>query len=47
MQSGSCTLVISLPLKYMHAPVEVLRMKDVDSVGRCLAEFAMSFDGRL
>lgn len=47
MQSGICTLVISLPLKYMHSPVEVLRMKDVDSVGRCLAEFAMSFDGRL
>ena len=47
MQSGICTLVISLPLKYMHSPVEVLRLKDVDSVGRCLAEFAMSFDGRL
>lgn len=47
MQAGVCTLVVSLPLKYMHSPVEVLRMKDVDSVSRCLAEFAMSFDGRL
>ncbi|MBQ9535101.1 MAG: M20/M25/M40 family metallo-hydrolase [Clostridia bacterium] len=47
VESGCCTLVISLPLKYMHSPVEVLSMSDVKNVGRLLAELAKSFDGRL
>lgn len=43
---GCATLVISLPLKYMHSPVEVLKMSDVENVGRLLAELAMDIDGR-
>lgn len=44
---GVTTLVVSLPLKYMHSPVEMLRMSDVKSVGRLIAAFAENFDGRL
>ncbi len=47
VQRGICTLCISLPLKYMHSPVEVLRMSDVENVGKLIAEFAAQFDGRL
>lgn len=43
---GIPTLVVSLPLKYMHSPVEVLKMSDVENVGKLLAELAMDIDGR-
>lgn len=42
---GVSTLVLSLPLKYMHSPVEVLRMGDVENVGKLVCEFAMQFEG--
>lgn len=44
---GVTTLVVSLPLKYMHSPVEMLRMCDVKSVGKLIAAFIETFDGRL
>lgn len=44
---GLPTLVVSLPLKYMHSPVEMLRMADVKNVGRLIAEFALAFNGTL
>ncbi|MBR5245058.1 MAG: M42 family peptidase [Clostridia bacterium] len=44
---GVTTLVVSLPLKYMHSPVEMLRMSDVKNVGKLLAAFIETFDGRL
>lgn len=44
---GVTTLVVSLPLKYMHSPVEMLRMSDVESVGKLIAAFIEGFDGRL
>lgn len=36
---GIPCLVISIPLRYMHTPVEVISMKDVERVGRLLAQF--------
>lgn len=36
---GITTLVVSLPLKYMHSPVEMLCMSDVKNVGALLAAF--------
>ena len=36
---GITTLVVSLPLKYMHSPVEMLCMRDVEHVGALLAAF--------
>lgn len=47
VETGIKTAVLSLPLKYMHSPVEVLDMTDVKNVGRLLAEFILSFDGNI
>ena len=46
IEEGCATLVVSLPLKYMHSPVEVIKMSDVENVGRLMAELAMDIDGR-
>lgn len=40
--NGIPTMVIGIPLRYMHTPVEVISMKDVKRVGRLLAEFISS-----
>lgn len=37
---GIATSVVSLPLKYMHTPVEVLELEDIEQVARLLAAFA-------
>ena len=36
---GIPTLVLGLPLRYMHTPVEVVAIKDIQRTGRLLAEF--------
>jgi putative aminopeptidase FrvX len=36
---GIPTLVLGVPLRYMHTPVEVVAMKDIERGGRLLAEF--------
>jgi endoglucanase len=36
---GIPSLVIGLPLRYMHTPVEVVAIKDIQRIGRLLAEF--------
>jgi tetrahedral aminopeptidase len=41
---GIPTMLISIPLRYMHTPVEVVSMKDVRRVGRLLAEFITNLD---
>jgi endoglucanase len=37
---GTPTMVISIPLRYMHTPVEMVAMKDIERAGRLLAEFS-------
>ena len=37
---GIATAVVSLPLKYMHTPVEVINHTDLESVAQLLAAFA-------
>jgi endoglucanase len=37
---GIPTMVISIPLRYMHTPVEMIAIQDVTRTGRLLAEFA-------
>jgi endoglucanase len=41
---GIPTLVVSIPLRYMHTPVEVIALKDIQRAGRLLAEFAASLE---
>lgn len=38
-REGIATAVISLPLKYMHTPIEVLALEDIESVAALLAAF--------
>ena len=40
-KSGVKTGLISIPLKYMHTPVEVVDTEDICTVGRLMAEFAV------
>lgn len=39
-REGVATAVVSLPLKYMHTPIEVVNRADMESVARLLAAFA-------
>jgi endoglucanase len=38
-RSGRPTMVLSIPLRYMHTPVETVSIKDIERLGRMLAEF--------
>jgi len=35
-----CTALLSLPLKYMHTPVEVISLEDAEATAQILAEVA-------
>lgn len=41
---GIPTMVISIPLRYMHTPVEMVSLKDINRAGRLLAEFAATLE---
>ncbi len=41
---GIPSLVIGLPLRYMHTPVEMVSLKDIKRAGRLIAEFAARLD---
>ena len=39
-QTGVRTTLLSLPLRYMHTPVEMLDMRDIVNTSQLMAEFA-------
>lgn len=41
---GIPTMVLSIPLRYMHTPVELVSIKDIQRAGRLLAEFVASLE---
>ena len=43
--AGIPTMVVSIPLRYMHTPVEMIVLKDVRRAARLLAEFIVQLDG--
>lgn len=45
LKGGVATGLLSIPLKYMHTPVEVVDLDDVESVAQLLAAYLMSFGG--
>jgi endoglucanase len=42
---GLPAMVLSIPLRYMHTPVEMVSIKDIQRAGRLLAEFTAALDG--
>ena len=42
--AGAATMVLSIPLRYMHTPVEMVSLKDIRRAGRLLAEFVVALD---
>ena len=38
-EGGIPTLLISIPIKYMHTSVEMVNLKDIKNTGRLLARF--------
>lgn len=43
-REGIPTLVIGLPLRNMHTPVEIISLKDIERAGRLIAEFASGLE---
>jgi tetrahedral aminopeptidase len=41
---GVPTAVVSIPLRYMHTPVEMVSLKDIQRAGRLVAEFVHQLD---
>jgi len=41
---GIPTMVVSIPERYMHTPVELVALKDIQRAGRLLAEFIVSLE---
>jgi putative aminopeptidase FrvX len=43
-REGVPTALLSIPLRYMHSPVEVVAVKDVERTGRLMAHFIAGLD---
>jgi len=43
-RSGVATGLVSIPLRYMHSPVELASVADIESAARLIAAFAQRLD---
>ena len=41
-RGGVRTGLISLPQRYMHTPIEVVRLSDIEAVGKLLAAYVLN-----
>lgn len=46
-RAGVATGLVSVPLRYMHTPVETLSLEDLDNTAKLLAAFAARLDGSI
>jgi len=46
-RSGVAAALVSIPNRYMHTPVEVVSLKDLENAARLLAEFILALDPSL
>jgi endoglucanase len=46
-RAGVPTAVVSIPLRYMHSPVEMVQLDDVENAARLIAAFAQRLSGDL
>ncbi len=47
VRNGIAMAVLSIPLKYMHTPIETIQTSDVDAVATLIATFLKHFDGEV
>ena len=45
-RAGVATGLVSVPQRYMHTPVEIVALKDLDNTAKLLAEFALTVDAK-
>lgn len=45
-RDGIPTLLISIPIRYMHTPAEVVKYEDIETAGKLLSLFVSSLKGR-
>ncbi len=46
-RDGVPVVLIGVPLRYMHSPVETVHVKDVERIGRLMAHFAAGLDDKV
>lgn len=44
---GVATALLSIPEKYMHTPIETIRLSDLENVAELIYQFARRFDGEV
>lgn len=44
---GTAQALLSIPLRYMHTPIETIKLSDFDATADLMAAFLMNFDGEV
>ena len=45
-RAGVATAIVAIPNRYMHSPVEVIALEDLEHAARIIAEFCLAVDGQ-